>query len=113
MVTESWLQNHGYRIMVTESWLQNHGYRIMVTESWLQNHGYRIMVTVCYLAGAWEGAHSLLQGRIDPMHVLVIVECVEEIRHVLACGGVQLREILGQVPDLRGDDVPPGGFKGL
>ena len=45
------------------------------------------------------------------MHVVVVVQRVQEIRDVLARRLADFDKILGQITDFRGDDVPAGGFQ--
>ena len=40
------------------------------------------------------------------MHVVVVVQRVKEIGHFLAGRLAELSEVLGEVPDLGGDDCP-------
>ena len=47
------------------------------------------------------------------MHVVVVIQCVQEIRDILAGSLVDFDKILGQVTHFRGDDVPSGGFQRL
>ena len=47
------------------------------------------------------------------MHVVVVVQRVQEIRDVLARRLADFDKILGEITDFGGDDVPAGGFQRL
>ena len=52
----------------------------------------------------------LLHRRVNPMHVIVVIERIEKIRNFLSRGAVDLGEIFGDVTNLGGDNSPAGGL---
>ena len=47
------------------------------------------------------------------MHIVVIVEGVEEVHDLFAIGFADFGKILGDVTNFSGDDVPTGGLQRL
>src|SRR5512141_470177 len=51
---------------------------------------------------------ELFEGRVNPVHVVVVVEGIEKIHDLFAVSFAEFRKILSQITDLRSDHRPSG-----